>query len=65
MPHEDIKQKTIEYPNWHVNALYLIGDRVCYEGVIYRCIQNHTAQAARAPADSMSFWARVPEHTGD
>lgn len=45
-----------KHPHWHVNALYLIGDRVQYDGVIYKCIKNHTAQEARAPAYSKGLW---------
>ena len=46
----------LKYPNWHVNALYIIGDRVQYDGEIYKCIKNHTAQEARAPAYSKDLW---------
>lgn len=47
------------YPEWkpevHVNA----GDRITYNGVLYRCLQDHDTQETWIPPDSPSLWAKV------
>lgn len=49
------------YPAWHTGTAYTIGIRVRYgdDGLLYRCLQDHTAQDAWTPADATSLWARV------
>ena len=47
------------FPAWSTTAHYDVGDRVRYGGVLYRCLQAHTAQADWNPADAPSLWAKV------
>lgn len=47
------------YPNWNVPADYVVGDRVRYDNVLYKCLISHTSQADWNPADAVSLWARV------
>ncbi len=47
------------YPLWNETAVYKKGDRVRYDGVLYKCLQNHTAQASWTPTDAPSLWAKV------
>ena len=47
------------YPVWSDGTVYRSGQRIRYEGVLYRCLQSHTAQAAWTPVDAPSLWARV------
>lgn len=47
------------FPKWSETAEYATDDRVRYQGVLYRCLQTHTAQAAWTPTDAPSLWARV------
>lgn len=47
------------YPLWDASADYTAGQRVRYNGTLYKCLTAHTAQAGWAPADSPSLWARV------
>lgn len=47
------------FETWRIGNEYTIGDRVRYEGVLYKCVQNHTAQDDWIPSDSVSLWARV------
>ena len=47
------------FPAWSATAVYEVGKRVRYEGVLYRCLQAHTAQAAWTPTAAPSLWAKV------
>lgn len=47
------------YPEWDPSKLYTAGDRVQYGGVLYKCLQAHTAQEAWSPTASPSLWAQV------
>lgn len=38
---------------------YAVGDRHLYNGVLYKCLQAHTSQAAWNPVDAPSLWAKV------
>lgn len=47
------------FPHWSESGTYSVNDRVQYDGVLYKCLQAHTAQAAWTPTDAVSLWARV------
>ena len=47
------------FPKWSESASYQTGDRVRYEDTLYRCLQDHTAQATWTPTDAPSLWAEV------
>ena len=38
---------------------YAAGDRIQYNGKLYKCLQAHTAQADWNPIDAPSLWAEV------
>ena len=44
---------------WKDGAEYLVADRVQYGGVLYKCLQAHTAQADWVPDAAPSLWAKV------
>ena len=44
---------------WNAEATYAVGDRVKYNGTLYRCLTEHTAQATWTPTDAPSLWAKV------
>lgn len=50
--------KTV-YPVWDANGTYSIGDKVQYEEVLYRCLQDHAAQETWNPVDADSLWTKV------
>lgn len=53
------------FPAWDGAADYEVGQRVRYEGILYRCIQGHTAQPGWKPADAPSLWVQICEtHDG-
>lgn len=47
------------FPRWSGEAVYEKDQRVCYEGVLYRCLQGHTAQPGWDPVSAPSLWAKV------
>ena len=47
------------YLLWNSSAAYAAGDRVRYDGVLYKCLQAHTAQPSWTPAAAPSLWAKV------
>lgn len=47
------------FPEWDSAAAYEKDRRVRYEGVLYRCLQAHTAQADWTPEAAPSLWAKV------
>lgn len=47
------------FPAWNGGAVYEEGQRVRCEGVLYRCLQSHTAQADWTPTAAPNLWAKV------
>ena len=47
------------YLLWNSSAAYAAGDRVRYDGLLYKCLQAHTAQPSWTPAAAPSLWAKV------
>lgn len=47
------------YPQWCPELHAKAGDRLTYDGILYRCLQEHDTQEAWIPPDSPSLWAKV------
>ena len=47
------------FPAWDGAARYTAGQRVRHEGILYRCLLDHQAQAGWDPVSAPSLWARV------
>lgn len=47
------------FPLWKAEGKYSAGQRVQYNGTLYSCLQEHTAQAGWAPDAAPSLWAKV------
>lgn len=47
------------YPEWSASGVYAVGDKVLHNGILYKCLQAHTAQEAWNPVDAASLWAKV------
>lgn len=47
------------YPEWNPKDTYRTGDRRNHESVLYKCIQDHTAQAGWTPDAAPSLWTRI------
>lgn len=56
---EDALKGVELFPSWAEGVAYSIGDRVRYDGILYKCLITHTAQSDWIPKDSISLWARV------
>lgn len=60
MPIEDeTALRMVEYFPTPEATTYSVGDRVQYNGTLYRCLQAHTAQADWTPETAPSLWAKV------
>ncbi len=59
LPDEDALTGVELFPRWVENKEYKIGDRISYNGVLYKCLQAHTSQATWTPTAAPSLWAKV------
>lgn len=48
------------FPMWTIKD-YQTGDRVQYQGLLYKCLQSHTAQSDWTPDTAVSLWVRVDD----
>lgn len=58
----DLDQKVEDavFPEWNPDGYsYFAGERVSYNGNLYRCIQAHTSQADWAPDTAVSLWVAI------
>lgn len=46
------------FPTWELIA-YSVGDRVQYNGTLYKCVQAHTAQSDWTPDATPALWVVV------
>ena len=51
--------RMVEYYPEPDAASYAAGDRIQYNGKLYKCLQAHTAQADWNPIDAPSLWSEV------
>lgn len=51
------------FPKWKANVNYAVGDRVQYEGNLYKCIQTHTSQVDWTPDVAVSLFVNVADPT--
>ena len=47
------------FPVWATDTAYAVGDRVQYNGVLYKCVQAHTSQADWMPDATPALWVIV------
>lgn len=47
------------YPEWQDNKEYILGERVLYNNILYKCLQAHTSQTTWNPVDASSLWVKV------
>lgn len=51
------------FPAWAVGKAYAVGDRVQYNGALYKCVQAHTSQVDWAPDATPALWVAVSVDT--
>ena len=69
---EDALQAVELFPQWVVEHAYLVGERLQYNGVLYRVVQAHTSQADWTPditpalfvVVSLDEWPEFVQPTG-
>lgn len=49
----------ILYPTWRADTAYTTGQRVLYNGTLYKVLMDHTSQETWTPEDSPSLFAKV------
>lgn len=47
------------FPEWAAGTAYAVGQRVRYDGKLYRCVQAHTSQEGWEPATAAALWVRT------
>ena len=69
---EDALQAVELFPQWVVGHAYIVGERLQYNGVLYRVVQAHTSQADWTPditpalfvVVSLDEWPEFVQPTG-
>lgn len=62
---EQAIENIILFPTWSIGINYKINDRIRYDGILYRVLQDHTSQADWNPSAAASLFARVLNETED
>lgn len=52
------------HTKWSVGKSYVVGSKVQYNGILYRCLTLHTSQADWMPDAAPSLWAKVLTEDG-
>ncbi|NCE99670.1 carbohydrate-binding protein [Emergencia sp. 1XD21-10] len=58
-PDEVALQHADWYPVWRPEICVKVGDRLTYDGALYRCLQEHDTQETWTPVDAPNLWAKV------
>ncbi len=49
------------FPSWKSGTEYTAGNRVCFNGTLYKCITSHTAQSDWTPDVSVSLFVKITD----
>ena len=50
------------FPRWDGDShSYKTGDRVDYNGLLYKCLQDHTSQTDWTPDKAVSLWVEIAD----
>ena len=47
------------FPTWKSGTSYTLGERIRFNGNLWRCLQRHSSQAGWEPGVAPSLWAKV------
>ena len=56
---EQALEVPVLYPAWKTGKTYKQGDRVLYEGILYKVLNDHTSQSDWTPSTAPSLFAKV------
>lgn len=56
---EEALDNILAYPKWQVGKAYTKDERVRYEEVLYKVLQNHTSQSDWTPDVAVSLFVKV------
>ena len=56
---EEALDNILAFPKWEVGKAYTKDERIRYEDVLYKVLQNHTSQADWTPDIAVSLYVRV------
>ena len=56
---DDALQVTVLFPKWSAEVQYECGDRIRFDGTLYKCITMHQSQIGWEPLNAPSLWAKV------
>lgn len=59
LPDKEAETVTALFPDWEDGKAYAVGDRVKYDGLLYRCVQAHTSQSDWTPDKTPALWVRT------
>lgn len=59
LPDEEAETVTALFPDWEDGKAYAVGDRVKFNGLLYRCVQAHTSQSDWTPDKTPALWVRT------
>lgn len=59
LPDEQAMNIPSLFDSWKIGISYTIGDRINYNGILYKCLQSHTSQSDWAPGVAVSLWTVV------
>lgn len=59
LPDEDALDGVELFPAWMPSAAYEVGQRIRYDGVLYKVLQSHTSQDDWPPNAAVSLYAVV------
>lgn len=59
LPDEDAWNAPELFPWWKPDLAVALGDRLCYEDKLYKCVQAHTTQEGWEPDKTPALWTEV------
>ena len=59
IPDSSASEYIILFPDWVINKEYKEGDRVLYNGILYKVLTNHTSQESWAPDVAPSLFTKI------
>lgn len=61
LPDEDALEAVELFPAWKAETAYTVGERIRYDGKLYRCEQAHTSQIGWEPPNVPALWTEIAE----